>query len=80
MKKILKSELTPQLVKHREATLQLFNIQRDILHQSFPSNVSVPESYRFLHFSTLPIPSFLQIMKTEFVEHQKSVDMTLCKP
>lgn len=31
MKKILKSELTPQLVKHQEATLQLFNIQRDIL-------------------------------------------------
>lgn len=30
MKKILKSELTPQLVKHWEATLQLFNIQRDI--------------------------------------------------
>lgn len=31
MKKILKSELTPQLVKHQEATLQLFNIQRDTL-------------------------------------------------
>lgn len=31
MKKILKSELTPQLVKHQEATLQRFNIQRDIL-------------------------------------------------
>lgn len=30
MKKILKSELTPQLVKHQEATLQLFNVQRDI--------------------------------------------------
>lgn len=30
MKKILKSELTPQLVKHREATLQLLNTQRDI--------------------------------------------------
>lgn len=46
MKKILKSELTPQLVKHQEATLQLFNIQRDSFSQSFPSNVSASESYR----------------------------------
>jgi hypothetical protein len=27
MKKILKSELTPQLVKHQEATLQLLMVQ-----------------------------------------------------
>lgn len=52
MKKILKSELTPQLVKHQEATLQLFNVQRDIFHQSFSSDVSVPESQTLasLHF------------------------------
>lgn len=80
MKKILKSELTPQLVKHQEATLQLFNIQRDPLWPSLPSNVSASEAHRPSCFSTLPLPSVLQIMKTEFVEHQKSVDMMLCKP
>lgn len=55
MKKILKSELTPQLVKHQEATLQLFNIQRD----SFPSppNVSASESYRLAFPTPLSISS-----------------------
>lgn len=81
MKKILKSELTPQLVKHQEATLQLFNIQRDIVSPVTSFSMSLlPESYRLFPFSPLPMPSFLQIMKTEFVEHQKSVDTTLYKP
>lgn len=77
MKKILKSELTPQLVKHQETTLHLFNVQRDIFSRHFLL-MSVPESQTLasLHFH----PSFLQIMKTEFVEHQKAVDMMLYKP
>lgn len=80
MKKILKSELTPQLVKHQEATLQLFNIQRDIIHQSFPSDASAREPHRRSCLCVLPTPPFLPIMKTEFVGHQESVDMMLCKP
>lgn len=79
MKKILKSELTPQLVKHQEATLQLLIYKDTSFHQSFLL-MSLFQNHTDSCFSTLPSPSFLQIMKTEFVEHQKSVDMMLCKP
>lgn len=41
MKKILKSELTPQLVKHQEATLQLRIVQRGAF--PLPPDASVPD-------------------------------------
>lgn len=59
MKKILKSELTPQLVKHEEATLQLFNIQGGIFHNSLLADVSVPEIIQ-TRFSTLLIRHFFR--------------------
>lgn len=42
MKKILKSELTPQLVKHQEA-IQLLNVQRGNFSPVLSSAASVPE-------------------------------------
>lgn len=42
MKKILKSELTPQLVKHQEATLQLRIVQRGAFPLP-PDSASVPD-------------------------------------
>lgn len=45
MKKILKSELTPQLVRHQEATLQLLIVQGGGLTLT-PPNASAPDSVR----------------------------------
>ncbi|XP_047566681.1 zinc finger protein 773-like isoform X3 [Lutra lutra] len=54
-------------------------LYRDVMLENF-TLLSSLELYRLFHFSPLLMPPFLQIMKTEFVEHQKSVDMTSCKP
>lgn len=61
MKKILKSELTPQLVRHQEATLQLLIVQGGGLTLTSP-NASAPDSVRLsLALSTQPgsiLPSY----------------------
>lgn len=53
MKKILKSELTPQLVKHQEATLQLLIVQGDSFTHVLPASAQTPSDS--LH--TSPVPS-----------------------
>lgn len=78
MKKTLKSELTRQLVRHQEATLQLLIVQGGFTLASSQCLCSSLRQTLALH--TSPAPSFLHIMKTGFAGHQKSVDRTSCKP